>query len=257
MIDYAGPMFGGTTGDQTGYRAAFLLMAALPLLTWFWIRGTTELAPVQQQADIKAPAFWHLLRDVRMRKLLMVNWVLSSCWDVHTFVVPVVGHSLAFSASVIGGILGSFAVAASVIRVLMPWIATHLREWMVISGAMVVTALVFVIYPVMHSPWTMGLCSVVLGMALGSVQPMVMSTLHQITPPAQQGQALGLRLGIINLSSVLMPMLFGTAGLVVGVPVIFWTVGAIVAAGAPVAWKLRPPIPHSPKIAIPPSGKNP
>jgi MFS family permease len=246
MIDYAGPMFGGAAGDQTGFRAAFLLMAALPIVTWLWIRGTTELGPVQQPADSKAPAFWHLLRDVRMRKLLMVNWVLSSCWDVHTFVVPVVGHGLAFSASVIGTILGSFAVAASVIRVLMPWIAAHLREWMVISGAMVVTAFIFAIYPAMESPWTMGICSVVLGAALGSVQPMVMSTLHQITPPAQQGQALGLRLVIINLSSVLMPMLFGTAGLVVGVPVIFWTVGAMVAAGAPVAWKLRPPteIPH-------------
>jgi MFS-type transporter involved in bile tolerance (Atg22 family) len=85
----------------------------------------------------------------------------------------------------------------------------------------------------------MGLCSVILGMALGSVQPMVMSTLHQITPHAQHGQALGLRLVITNLSSVLMPVLFGTAGVVVGVPVIFWTVGTLVAAGAPVAWKLR------------------
>jgi MFS family permease len=147
MIDYAGPMFGGVAGDQTGFRAAFLLMAALPIVTWFWIRGTTELGSVQLSTDSKAPAFWHLLRDVRMRKLLMVNWVLASCWDVHTFVVPVVGHGLAFSASVIGGILGSFAVAASVIRVLMPWIAAHLREWMVISGAMVVTALIFAIYP--------------------------------------------------------------------------------------------------------------
>jgi MFS family permease len=257
MIDYAGPMFGGVAGDQTGFRAAFLLMAALPIVTWFWIRGTTELGSVQLSTDSKAPAFWHLLRDVRMRKLLMVNWVLASCWDVHTFVVPVVGHGLAFSASVIGGILGSFAVAASVIRVLMPWIAAHLREWMVISGAMVVTALIFAIYPAMESPWTMGICSVILGAALGSVQPMVMSTLHQITPPAQQGQALGLRLVIINLSSVLMPMLFGTAGLVVGVPVIFWTIGAMVAAGAPVAWKLRPPTETFHGASTQESDKNP
>lgn len=241
MIDYAGPWFGGVAADQTGFRAAFLLMAALPLLTWFWIRNTVELEPVTHPVDGQhRPAFWHLLRDIRMRKLLMVNWVLSSCWDVHTFVVPVLGHALAFSASVIGTILGSFAVAASLIRVVMPWIAAHLREWMVVSGAMVVTAMVFAIYPLMVSPWTMGLCSVLLGMALGSVQPMVMSTLHQITPQALHGQALGLRLVITNLSSVLMPMLFGTAGLVVGVPVIFWTVGAMVAAGAPVAWKLRP-----------------
>jgi len=31
---------------------------------------------------------------------------MASCWDVHTFVVPVLGHELGFSAAVIGAILG-------------------------------------------------------------------------------------------------------------------------------------------------------
>jgi MFS family permease len=104
---------------------------------------------------------------------------------------------------------------------------------------MVLTASVFLIYPWMHSAWSMGVCSVVLGVALGAVQPMIMSTLHQITPHAQHGQAIGLRLTTINFSSVLMPLLFGSVGAVVGVSVVFWTVGAMVALGAPSAWRLR------------------
>ena len=68
---------------------------------------------------------------------------------------------------------------------------------------------------------------------------MIMSTLHQITPHAQHGQALGLRLMTINFSSVVMPLLFGTAGAVVGVSVVFWTVGTLVALGSRVAWRLR------------------
>ena len=72
------------------------------------------------------------------------------------------------------------------------------------------------------------------------VLPKLESTLHQITPHALHGQALGLRLASINLSSVLMPMLFGTAGMVVGVSVVFWTLGAMVSVGARLAWKLRP-----------------
>ena len=86
----------------------------------------------------------------------------------------------------------------------------------------------------------MGLCSVALGVVLGSVQPMIMSTLHQITPEARQGEALGLRLMAINASSVVMPMLFGTVGAVVGVSVVFWSVGLVVGAGARPAWLLRP-----------------
>ncbi len=61
-----------------------------------------------------------------------------------------------------------------------------------------------------------------LGLVLGSVQPMVMSMLHQITPEARHGQALGLRMMAINASSVMMPMMFGSLGAVLGVSALFW-----------------------------------
>ena len=240
LIDHAGVWFGGVPADDTGFRSAFLVLSLLPWLTWLLVRNTVELPPIVHAPDAVHRSAWHLLREPRMRQLLIVNWLLSSCWDVHTFVVPVLGHERDFSASVIGTILGSFAIAAAGVRVLMPFVAAHLKEWAVISGAMICTALFFGIYPLMTSAWTMGLCSVCLGVVLGSVQPMMMSTLHQITPHALHGQALGLRLASINLSSVLMPMLFGTAGAVVGVSVVFWTVGAMVGLGARLAWKLRP-----------------
>ena len=44
----------------------------------------------------------------------------------------------------------------------------------------------------------------------------------------------------INISSVLMPMVFGTAGVVVGVSVVFWTLGAMVGLGSRAAFNLRP-----------------
>ena len=244
LIDHAGIWVGGMAGDTNGFRAAFLVMALMPLLTWFWVRHTQELPPLLQSAGSTQARAWDLLREPQMRRLLLVNWLLSSCWDVHTFVVPMLGHERGFSASVIGMILGSMAVSGTVVRLIIPLMAAHLREWVVITGSMVATALLFAIYPLMVSPWTMGICSVLLGLSLGSVQPMILSTLHQITPHALHGQAIGLRLMTLNLSSVLMPMLFGTVGLVVGVSVVFWTVGGMVGAGARVAWRLRPPAPH-------------
>jgi dipeptide/tripeptide permease len=75
---------------------------------------------------------------------------------------------------------------------------------------------------------------------LGVVQPMVMSTLHQITPEHRQGEAFGLRIMTINASSVLMPLMFGAAGAVLGVSLIFWVMGLAVAGGTPQAWRLRP-----------------
>jgi len=246
LIDHGGEYFGGQAGDLSGYRMAFLLMALLPLLTWWWVRQTTELPTATSHVDQGQRRAWDLLRDPMMRRLLLVNWFLSSCWDVHTFVLPVLGHERGYSASVIGMLLGSFAMAATLVRLIMPWLAAHLREWVVISGAMLLTAVLFGLYPFMPNAVSMGLCSVLLGLVLGSVQPMIMSTLHQITPSDRHGEALGLRLMSLNGSSVLMPMLFGSIGAVVGVSVVFWTVGVVVGLGARTAWGLRAGLPHAP-----------
>ena len=164
---------------------------------------------------------------------------------MHTFVVPLLGHERGMSASVIGTILGAFAIAAACIRVLMPLVADRLREAVVVAAAMGITAVLFGLYPLLPGAWAMGLCSVLLGLALGSVQPMVMSLLHQITPAHRQGEALGLRLMAINASSVLMPMLFGTAGAVSGVAGLFWVVGTAVGLGARTAWRMG----HAPPSA--------
>lgn len=240
VSNFLGPLTAGLLIDQSGFRAAFLFLALLPLATWLWVRRTVELPPVVPNPGAAPKKAWDLLREPLMRRLMLVNWLLSSCWDVHTFVVPILGHERGFSASVIGAILGSFALAATLVRVLLPLFAARVHEWAVITSAMLITALLFSVYPFMASPLAMGACSVLLGLALGSVQPMIMSTLHQITPDARHGEALGLRLMAMNASSVLMPLLFGTAGAVVGVSVVFWTVGLAVGAGARPAWLLRP-----------------
>ena len=238
LIDHAGT----SAGSLSGYRAAFFLMAVLPLVSWLLVRQTRELPTWNRQVLAgtgKPPRAWDLLREPTFRRLLLVNWFLSSCWDVHTFVVPVLGFERGISASVIGSILGAFAISAAVIRMMMPLLAAHLQEWRVVVVAMLVTAGLFAIYPLTRSALAMGVCSVLLGFSLGSVQPMIMSMLHQITPETRHGEALGLRLMAINASSVLMPMLFGSAGALVGVAGVFWVTGTVVGLGSRLAWRLK------------------
>jgi MFS family permease len=235
LIDHAG----ASPNSLPGYRAAFCLLALLPLGSWFLVRSTQELSPVPVTNQGVRPKAWDLLREPMFRRLMLVNWFLSSCWDVHTFVVPVLGFERGISASVIGSILGAFALAAAAVRVAMPMLAAHLEEWKVLTGAMLVTAFLFGVYPFMRSALGMGWCSILLGLALGTVQPMIMSILHQITPEARHGEALGLRLMAINASSVAMPMLFGSVGAVVGVAAVFWATGLVVGLGSRIAWMLQ------------------
>ena len=224
LIDYVG----GTWLTHMGFRAAFVLLALLPLASWLWVRTVQEepRAPVAPR-DKKATA-WDLLQNQGFRRLLLMNWALSSCWDVHTFVVPILGHERGLSASVIGAILGAFALASALIRLIMPFVADKLSEWVVVLTAMVLACVLFITYPFMPGALSMGMCSVLLGLVLGSVQPMVMSMIHQITPEHRHGEALGLRMMAINGSSVLMPVVFGSLGSVVGVSALFWAVGVLV-----------------------------
>ena len=239
ISNFIGPFSAGLVIDHAGFRAAFALLAVLPLATWVLVQRTAELPPAPPRpASARA---WDLAREPMMRRLLMTNWVLASCWDVHTFVVPLLGHERGFSASVIGTLLGAFAVAAALIRVVLPAIAARLTERVVIASAMAATAVLFGVYPLLDTPLAMGVCSVLLGVALGSVQPMIMSMLHQITPENRHGEAIGLRLMAINASSVLMPLLFGSAGVVIGVAGVFWVAGAAVGLGTRAALGLKTP----------------
>jgi MFS family permease len=237
--NFLGPFVAGLVIDHAGFRWAFFVMAVLPLLAWAFIHGTREAELPEASARAKPGRAWDLMREPMFRRLLLVNWFLSSAWDVHTFVVPVLGHERGLSASVIGTILGAFAMAAALVRVVLPAIAARLREWAMVAGAMIATALIYAVYPFMHTAISMGVCSVLLGVALGTVQPMIMSMLHQITPHHRHGEAVGMRLMVINASSVAMPMLFGVAGTVVGIGAVFWTVSVWLGVGSRLAFGLK------------------
>lgn len=237
--NFIGPFTAGLLIDHAGFQWAYAAMALLPVLAWLWVFKTQELPSVVKPEGHEKNSAWDLLNDPMFRRLLVVNWFLSACWDVHTFVVPILGHERELSASAIGSILGAFAIAAALIRMLLPIVAAGLQEWQVITGAMLVTSALLGVYPLMNDAFTMGVCSVLLGLSLGSVQPMVMSTLHQITPEHRHGEALGLRLMGINASSVLMPIVFGAAGTVIGIGGVFWCVSVVVGLGSRSAYLLK------------------
>jgi MFS family permease len=231
LANVVGPVLAGTLIDGAGFQAAFAALAALPLASLVWAR----FVPVEPRADVAAslrrPNSWNLLREPGFTRLLLVNWLLSSSWDVHSFLVPILGHERGFSASAIGLILGVFAISVAAVRLAIPVLAHRLRESHVLVGAMLICAAVFAVYPLAHTSWVMGCCAVVLGLALGAVQPMIMTTLHQITPAARHGEAIALRSMAINFSSAVMPLAFGLAGATLGASALFWVMGAAVASG--------------------------
>jgi MFS family permease len=242
VANVVGPVTAGALIDLAGFRAAFAVLMLLPLAALVSSRLVErEERHVPASDAPRSNTSWELLREPSMRHLLLVNWLVSASWDVHTFVLPILGHERGLSASAIGTILGLFAVSVAGVRLLIPVIAHRLSESQVLSGAMLMVAAIYGVYPLMHSAWLMAACAATLGLALGAVQPMVMSTLHHITPRERHGEAIALRSMTLNLSSTLMPLLFGVAGAAVGAASLFWVMGAAVGAGSFPARRMRAP----------------
>jgi MFS family permease len=239
LIDHAGP----SPGSQQGFQAAFALMAGVPLVTWWLLRHVlrasqvTPASSMQPQAPLRQTL--QLLRHPGIARLMLVNWLISSSWDVHSLVVPFIGVARGLSASQIGMILGAFALATGLVRLLLPLLAERVSEWALITGSMLVNCALFVLYPMLPSALAMGLCSFLMGVALGVVQPMVMSMLHQITPVERQGEALGLRLMAVTATGVVVPLLFGSVSALIGFSGVCWLVAAVLGTGMRPAWRLR------------------
>lgn len=203
------PVAAGLCIDHLGFRWAFGLAAVLPLLSWTLARRVPRHAPRPQGGAAKTRPAWHLLREAPLRHLLLLNIVLSACWDAHSFVVPVVGHAKGLIASGIGLVLGSFAVAATCVRLAIVRYARHLDELQALRGAMVLATTMLLVYAWLPGTPGMMLGSALLGLALGSVQPMILAMLHQVTPADRHGQALGLRMLATNGATIAMPVGFG------------------------------------------------
>ena len=231
-----GPVVAGLMIDLSGFRGAFIALTLLPLLGLWWARQVPQEVPAPMPAQTGSRTAWDLFATPGLRRLLLVNWLLSSSWDLHAFVVPILGHERGFSASAIGLILGAFAASVALVRLAIPLLAHRLREGQVLAGAMLITAAIFVVYPWAESAWLMAACAGVLGLALGSVQPMIMTTLHQLTPHERHGEAIALRSMTINSASALMPLVFGLLGGVIGAGSLFWLMSAAVGAGS---WPAR------------------
>lgn len=223
------PVIAGVLIDHLGFRWAFACAALLPLLSWMLAQRVPRHASKPQQIGVTTRPAWHLLRHAPLRNLLLLNVVLAACWDAHSFVVPVLGFAKGLSASSIGLVLGSFAVAATLVRLAIAQYAKHLDELKSLRAAMALAATMLLAYAWLPGTPGMMLGSALLGLALGSVQPMILSMLHQVTPVDHRGQVFGLRMLAINGATIAMPIGFGLLASATLAAAPMWMMAALLA----------------------------
>ncbi len=230
---FCGPLVSGLMIDNASFHATFALLAVLPLIPVAVLsRDVLRLpGPHPVAANRVSGSIAELFRNPHLRRVFIVNALMAVAWDLHSFFVPIYGATIGLSASRIGVILAAFAAATFAVRLFTARIARQFSEFQVLTVALFISAVAYALFPFVKEFAALMAISFTLGLALGSGQPMVMSLLHSIAPAGRVGEAVGVRMAIINASTFAMPLLFGAVGSTLGLAPVFWTIGAALAGG--------------------------
>lgn len=234
---FIGPVASGALIDVLGHRATYAVLIAVMLGALWLLRANRELLSVHRGTERPAEPMHplELLRHTELRRVLIATALVSMSWDLQTFVIPVHGSKVGLSASQIGLVLSSFALATFVIRLAMPQLARRFSEWQVLIYTLFSSALAFAVFPFFSSLGPLLAMAFLLGLGLGAAQPNIMSLVHSRSPPGRVGEALGLRSTIINSSQVILPLVFGAFGSVLGAAAMFWSMAVIAGSGGATA----------------------
>ena len=229
-----GPLLTGFAIDSVGHAQTFLLLFLFPLppLIVLWLNRPALPLAKERKAGAGERRVMDLLRSRDLRRVFIASGLLSMGWDLYTFVIPIHGSRIGLSASTIGVIMGTFAVATFAVRLAMPLLVRRVKEWHTVTAALSITAGTYSLFPFFTSvPLLMSL-SFVLGIGLGCSQPMVMALLYNTSPPGRQGEAVGVRTTVMNASHTALPLAFGALGAALGMGPVFWSMAALLGAGA-------------------------
>ncbi|MEO8132923.1 MAG: MFS transporter [Betaproteobacteria bacterium] len=228
-----GPFVAGLLIDAVSIRAAFAALALSACVAAFLVArrindlpraqpgkadespdpaltGTLEPDEVAETAR-RPPHVMDLLATPEMRRIYWVNSLTSTAWDLFIVMLPVLGHRLGYSASVIGTVFSCFAIGTFAARAVMPWLSRRFTEWQILRSAMVVITLVYCALPWMVLAPLLMAAGMIFGAAVGMSQPNMLSLLHTAAPTGRGGEAVGLRSVLSNGCSVVVPLAFGAA----------------------------------------------
>ena len=228
-----GPITAGFAIDSVGHRNTYLILCALAAASVTALLFLPRL-PKARRDGLKPNAgqrVTDLLRDVPLRRVLITAGITETGLELFNFFLPIYARSLGLSASLIGIVMGSFAVALLVVRTAMPALVRWASEERVLSSSLYLAAATCLVFPMATTFESLLAISFVLGLGLGCGSPLSLVLAYNRSPPGRSGEAIGVRQTVNKLTEVAMPIVFGSLGTVLGMAPVFWIDGAMLAIG--------------------------
>jgi MFS family permease len=222
LTSLLGPTVTGFSIDGLGHRETYLLLAALPALAIVVLLARPGLLPRPTAHDKPAGQrhFLDLLRNAPLRRVLLTTAFLEAGNELFNFLIPIYGSSIGLSASQIGIVMGSFALAVMSVRSFMPALVRRSNEERVFSASLFVAAAACVAVPLVPGFAPLLAVAFVLGLGQGCCGPLSMVLSYNRAPAGRAGEAIGLRQTVNKAIESTVPVLFGALSTALGfVPV--------------------------------------
>jgi MFS family permease len=229
---FLGPLISGFSIDHIGFRTTCLLVAVLGLLPLLLLASFGGSLPGGRPPSGHAETLGGMLADGNVRRVLVTSSLVVSGTDLFQFYLPIYGHAIGLSASVIGIVLAMFALASVVVRLLLPWFLARLSAEKVLSYAFCIGAASLLLLPFFQGAVVLCFISFALGLGLGCGAPITLLLTYSDSPQGRSGEALGLRMTANHLARVIGPLVFGTIGSAFGLFPVFWTNALMMASGS-------------------------
>jgi len=231
---FIGPSLAGFAIDLTGFRAAFAILALVAAVPAVHVLVHKSLIParVRHEQPGEGKSAFDLLAIPALRRALIMSGVALTGIELFSFYLPIYGRSIGLSASAIGMVLSSYAVAGFIVRWFMHRLAQRYTELGVLSGSLFVAAAAYFAVPVLADGWLLAGAAFALGLALGSAQPLTIILTYNHAPAGRSGEALGMRIMANKITQIAVPVAFGGFGAALGAaPVFLATATFLLAAG--------------------------
>jgi MFS family permease len=230
---FIGPSLAGFSIDGWGFRPTHVLLAAVSLAPALILAAYPKLVPPRaiHGKDEAGGGSMELLRDPGLRRTLVMSGVTLTGIELFTFYFPVYGRSIGLSASAIGMVMSSYAIAAFIVRMGMHRAARRVGEVGVLTASLFIAGATYMLVPLVTQAPLLALVAFLLGIGLGCAQPLTILLTYNHAPPGRSGEALGMRLFVNKFTQILVPLVFGAMGSAFGLLPVFWANGAFLLAG--------------------------
>lgn len=229
-----GPLLGGLLADQFGIRHVFFITGALLFVTTFLVIFFVKenFIPDVKAASISTKEFFKMVQKTHVIiPIFVVSLVIQMAYlsiePIVTIYVRVLNPHSPNIATLSGATFAAIGVGNIISSPRLGKLADKIGAQKVLIWSLVLAALLYIPQAFVHSAYQLMGLRLILGLAVGGLQPSVQSLIRRYAPTSVQGRAFGFNSSFMFMGNLVGPIMGGFVSSYWGISSVFFITSAL------------------------------